>query len=38
MADYKFSFQDKGKEFNPAWLAPEGLSTFHDRIPYSYMC
>ena len=24
MADYKFSFHEKGKEFNPAWMAPEG--------------
>ncbi|KAI0222000.1 Integrin-linked protein kinase [Lamellibrachia satsuma] len=23
MADYKFSFHEKGKSYNPAWLAPE---------------
>jgi len=25
MADYKFTFHEKGKEYNPAWIAPEGL-------------
>ena len=25
MADYKFSFHEKGKLFAPAWMAPEGL-------------
>lgn len=25
MGDYKFSFHEKGKEFNPAWLSPEIL-------------
>ena len=24
MGDYKFSFHEKGKEYNPAWIAPEG--------------
>lgn len=24
MADYKFSFHEKGKEYSPGWLAPEG--------------
>ena len=24
MADYKFTFHEKGKEYNPAWIAPEG--------------
>lgn len=24
MGDYKFTFHEKHKEFNPAWLAPEG--------------
>jgi len=24
MADYKFTFHEKGKEYNPAWMAPEG--------------
>jgi len=24
MADYKFTFHEKGKEHNPAWMAPEG--------------
>lgn len=24
MADYKFSFHEKGKVYNPAWMAPEG--------------
>ena len=23
MADYKFSFHEKGREYNPAWMAPE---------------
>ncbi|XP_021339131.1 integrin-linked protein kinase-like isoform X1 [Mizuhopecten yessoensis] len=25
MADYKFSFHEKGKLYNPAWMAPEAL-------------
>lgn len=25
MADYKFSFHEVGKEFSPAWIAPEAL-------------
>ena len=25
MADYKFSFHEKGKLFSPAWMAPEGM-------------
>ena len=24
MADYRFSFHERGKEYNPAWMAPEG--------------
>jgi len=28
MADYTFTFHDVGKEYNPAWLAPEGKHTF----------
>ena len=24
MADYKFTFHEKGKEYNPSWIAPEG--------------
>ena len=24
MADAKFSFQDKGRCYNPQWVAPEG--------------
>lgn len=24
MADYKFSFHEKGKIYSPAWMAPEG--------------
>ena len=24
MADYTFTFHDVGKEYNPAWLSPEG--------------
>lgn len=26
MADYKFSFSEKDKFYNPAWMAPEGIS------------
>ncbi|CAG2251355.1 ILK [Mytilus edulis] len=26
MADYKFSFHEKGKLFSPAWMAPEALT------------
>ncbi|CAH1777359.1 unnamed protein product [Owenia fusiformis] len=25
MADYRFSFHERGKEYNPAWLSPEAL-------------
>lgn len=25
MADYKFSFSEKDKFYNPAWMAPEGI-------------
>jgi hypothetical protein len=28
MADYKFSFHEKGKLFAPAWVAPEGNIEF----------
>lgn len=24
MADYKFSFHEKAREYNPAWMSPEG--------------
>ena len=24
MADYRFSFHEKGKIYSPAWMAPEG--------------
>lgn len=24
MADYKFSFHEKAREYNPAWISPEG--------------
>jgi len=27
MADYKFSFHEKGKEYSPGWLAPEGMTS-----------
>ncbi|CAH8623371.1 unnamed protein product [Dicrocoelium dendriticum] len=26
MADYKFSFQEKAREYNPAWMSPEALT------------
>ena len=30
MADYRFSFHEKGKEYNPASIAPEGkIILFH---------
>jgi len=32
MADYKFSFHEKGKEFSPAWLAPEALQRPQSEI------
>jgi integrin-linked kinase len=32
MADYKFSFHEKGKEYNPQWLAPEALTKKPDDI------
>lgn len=25
MADYRFSFHERNKEYSPAWLAPEGF-------------
>ena len=25
MSDYSFSFCDKNRVYNPAWMAPEGL-------------
>ena len=28
MADYRFSFHEKGKEYNPASIAPEGKIIF----------
>jgi len=28
MADYRFSFHEKNKEYSPAWLAPEGLLNY----------
>ena len=28
MADYKFSFHEKAREYNPAWMSPEGRTTF----------
>ena len=26
LADYKFSFHEKAREYNPAWMSPEGTS------------
>ena len=26
LADYKFSFHEKSREYNPAWMSPEGMS------------
>ena len=25
MGDYQFTFHEKAKEYNPAWIAPEGI-------------
>ncbi|PVD35072.1 hypothetical protein C0Q70_06353 [Pomacea canaliculata] len=32
MADYRFSFHEKGKVFSPAWMAPEALQRRPDDI------
>lgn len=32
MADAKFSFQEKGKLYSPAWLSPEALQKKQDEI------
>lgn len=32
MADAKFSFQEKNKIYNPAWMAPEALQKKHAEI------
>lgn len=32
MADAKFSFQDKNKLYNPAWMSPEALQKKHSEI------
>ncbi|XP_012941290.1 integrin-linked protein kinase [Aplysia californica] len=32
MADYKFSFHEKGKMFSPAWCAPEALQSAPEEI------
>lgn len=32
MADAKFSFQEKNKMYNPAWMAPEALQKKHSEI------
>ena len=32
MADYKFSFQEPGKMYHPAWMAPEALQRKHEEI------
>jgi integrin-linked kinase len=32
MADTKFSFQDKNKLYNPAWMAPESLQKRGNEI------
>ena len=32
MGDVKFSFQDPGKVYNPAWMAPEALQRKHEEI------
>lgn len=29
MADAKFSFQEKGRCYNPQWIAPEGNALLH---------
>lgn len=29
MADYRFSFHEKGKVYAPAWMAPEGWDGRH---------
>jgi integrin-linked kinase len=38
--DYKFSFHEKGKEYNPAWMAPEALqrpfSVINQRAAYMW--
>ncbi|KAF5401142.1 Integrin linked protein kinase [Paragonimus heterotremus] len=32
MADYKFSFHEKAREYNPAWMSPEALSKKSSEI------
>ena len=33
MADAKFSFQEKGKMYHPAWIAPEVIILLYNPIP-----
>jgi len=35
MADYKFTFHEKGKEYNPAWIAPEGQWLHVQLVEYN---
>lgn len=32
MADAKFSFQERNKVYNPAWMSPEALQKKHSEI------
>ncbi|KAF6777076.1 hypothetical protein AHF37_02864 [Paragonimus kellicotti] len=32
MADYKFTFHEKAREYNPAWMSPEALSKKSSEI------
>lgn len=34
MADAKFSFQDKGRLYYPAWMSPEGSKKL--KIPFFF--
>ena len=36
MADAKFSFQEKGKMYHPAWIAPEVYDLLHNHPPHQH--
>ena len=37
MADYKFSFHERGKVYNPAWMAPEGKQLMNMHFSYNLL-
>lgn len=36
MADAKFSFQEKGRVYYPAWMSPEGKEKISKIVLYGY--